>query len=100
MRVFTGVDYTRAPTRSIALHSVIVVVTFLSVFWFPWTITALFAFFSALWIPLLPLATGILFDALYWTPHVSWFPYSSLFGASITGISYFVRSRLKAGIIN
>ncbi len=100
MRVFTEMNSTHTPTRSIALHSLIVIVTFLSVFWFPWPITATFAFFSALWIPLLPLAIGILFDVLYWAPHATWFPYSSLLGAVITGISYVVRSRLKAGIIN
>lgn len=72
--------------------------TLLSVIFLPWVCTALLAIVSALSLPLLPLAAGILFDVLYWTPRAS-FPIASVLGAVVSAAAFLVRMRFRAGII-
>ena len=65
----------------------------------PWLVSALLALLGALWIPLLPLATGILYDLLYAAPHAHGFFSGTLLGALLTGLAYLVRTRVAPGII-
>lgn len=81
-------------------RSAVVVFALISAFIFPWIFTAGIAFFAALWIPLLPLAVGILLDVLYYAPQAHWFPLGTVSGALVTLVAHFVRTRLKAGIID
>lgn len=66
-----------------------------SAFLFPWPFTALIALAAAFWEPLVPLAAGILLDALYWTPAVHAWPYGTLAGAIASLGAFFLRSRLR-----
>lgn len=80
-------------TRAIAVASAL-----LAALWFPWPFAALLAFGGAFVEPLLPLATGLLIDTLYYLPH-SGLPSATLLGAGVTLAAFLVRSRLKTGII-
>lgn len=71
----------------------------ISVFWFPWPLTAVLALSVSPFEPFIPLAAGVAFDLLYYAPHSGAFPYFTLFGAAATILAFFVRSRLKASII-
>jgi len=75
------------------------VFTFVSLLFFPWPFSAVLALVSLLFIPLLPLAAGIVADSLFYTPNIGALPLFTLYGAIATGIAFFVRSRLSAGII-
>ncbi|MFZ2167574.1 MAG: hypothetical protein WAV50_01745 [Minisyncoccia bacterium] len=75
------------------------VIAFLSALCFPWPLTALLALSMALSEPLLPLAVGLFSDTLYYTPAVSSLPMFTLWGGLATGVAFFVRSRLRASII-
>lgn len=81
-------------TRSFFLFSV-----FISIIFFPWPLAAMLTLISSLSIPLLPLAAGIFADTLYYTPQSGFLPLFTLLGALVTGIAFFVRSRLKTSII-
>lgn len=73
--------------------------TFASVLFFPWPLAAALAAISALSVPLLPLAAGIFFDTLYYTPQTGALPLFALWGAVLTILAFFVRGRLNASII-
>ena len=73
--------------------------TLFSVVLFPWPFAALLALIGALPIPLLPLATGLLVDVLYYVPAPHTLPLATVVGALVSGGAYHVRSRLKMGII-
>jgi len=49
--------------------------------------------------PLIPLAAGIFVDSLYYAPELGSFPLFTVYGGAVTVIAYFVRSRLRGGII-
>lgn len=87
-------------SRGKIAQAFVALATFLSALWLPWPMTAVLAVAAALWLPLLPLATGILLDALYYAPGTAWFPYGTLLGLLVTVASYLVRTRLAAGIIS
>jgi len=71
---------------------------FISVIFFPWPLTAVMTLASSFSIPLLPLAVGLFADTLYYTPQAG-LPLFTLYGAIVTGVALFVRSRLVAGIM-
>lgn len=81
------------------IRGALTIVTLLSVIFFPWPLATLLAFFSSLYLPLLPLVTGIFFDTLYYTPAGGAWPLASSIGALVTALALFVRSRLNASII-
>jgi hypothetical protein len=76
-----------------------IIATFLSALFFPWPLTAVLALGVSLSEPLVPLAAGLFADALYYTSSASALPFFTISGAIATGIAFFVRSRLKTGII-
>lgn len=80
-------------------RALLIIGTLVSTILFPWPLAALLAFFSSLYLPLLPLATGIFFDTLYYTPQAGFWPLGTLCGALVTILAFSVRSRLNAGII-
>jgi len=65
----------------------------------PWPLTAVFVLAFSPFEPLLPLAVGLFIDTLYYAPHAGALPLFTLYGAVATAIAFFVRSRLKVGII-
>ncbi len=81
------------------MRGVLTLATLVSVVLFPWPLTALLALAGASIEPLLPLSAGLLTDTLYYTPHTAALPLFTLYGAVITTLAFFVRSRLGAGSI-
>lgn len=81
-------------------HGVLVLCTLLSVMYFPWPYTAFLALLSAMDDPLVPLAAGLFMDTLYYTPSLHTYPQATIFGALATLIVWFVRTRLRTGIMN
>ena len=73
--------------------------TLVSLLFFPWPFPAILALASAFFIPLLPLAAGLFADVLYYASGTETLPLFTLYGALVTGIALFVRSRLNASII-
>ncbi|MDP2651537.1 MAG: hypothetical protein Q8O94_00160 [bacterium] len=80
------------------IRGLLILIAFISVIFFPWPFAAALTFVSSFYIPLLPLAVGLFADTLYYTPNGA-LPLFTIYGALITGIALFVRSRLKASII-
>lgn len=80
------------------IRALLASLSLVSVVFFPWPFTVFLALISALTEPLVPLAIGICADAFYYTPPA--IPFFTLGGAVATAIALFVRSRLRAGIIN
>lgn len=78
---------------------VLTILTFISIILFPWGVSVLLALAAGSRDPLVPLAAGIFADLLYYSPSVAAFPYSTLLGiVAATGL-FFVRSRLRTGIM-
>ncbi len=71
----------------------------ISTIFFPWPFTALLALASSPVEPLLPLAVGIFMDTLYYTPSMRMPPFFVIIGAIATIIAFFVRNRIRTGII-
>lgn len=80
-------------------RGLLTIVPFLSVILFPWPLTALLALVSSAYVPLVPLAAGIFADTLYYSPQANALPWFSIWGALVSVIALFVRSRLMTGII-
>lgn len=81
------------------IRGILTLFVFVSIIFFPWPLAAAFVLVSSLFLPLLPLAAGIFADTLYYTPQANILPLFTLYGAAVTGIALFVRSRLKTSII-
>ncbi len=89
----------RASTKLSAFGGTLTVLSFISVVFFPWPLTAVLVIASSLSVPLLPLAVGMFFDTLYYTPQATSLPLAALLGALATCAAFFVRSRLRASSI-
>ncbi len=70
-----------------------------STMFFPWIFTSVATLFIALREPLLPLAIGIIFDALYYAPHAHQFPVYTFYGFACTAVAFFVHKRLRSSTI-
>ncbi len=77
-----------------------ILVTFASAVLLPWVCTAVFAVWAGIREPWTPLAAGILMDALYYTPAVSRAPLGVISGGVATLVLFWVRSRLRSGIMD
>lgn len=73
--------------------------TLASVVLFPWPFTVLLAISAASLEPLVPLAAGIFADTLYYSPQAHTLPLFTLYGALCTLLAFFVRSRVRASIM-
>lgn len=81
------------------IRGIVTVLSFFSAIFFPWQLTVglvLGAVFFESWVPL---AVGLFIDTLYYAPHVARVPFFTLAGALVTGIAFFVQSRLKTSSI-
>lgn len=72
---------------------------FISTILFPWPLTVLLTLGVSVYEPLVPLAIGIFADTLYYTPQAGVLPLFTIYGALLTIVAFFVRSRLKTSII-
>ncbi len=81
------------------MRGILTALTFISTVLFPWPLTVLLALSVSFFEPLVPLATGLFADTLYYAPSVETLPLFTLYGAVATTIALFVRSRLRTGII-
>ncbi|MBI5405502.1 hypothetical protein HY972_00480 [Candidatus Kaiserbacteria bacterium] len=80
-----------------AVRGALALSALLSAVFFPWPLTAILALASAPLEPLVPLAVGILLDALYFAPESGSIPVLALSGLAVSVAAFFVRSRLLAG---
>ena len=81
------------------MRGVLTLAALVSVVFFPWPLTALFALSVSLFEPLVPLSAGLLADTLYYAPSSGGLPLFTIYGAVATALAFFVRSRLSKGII-
>jgi cation transporter-like permease len=81
------------------MRGFLAVFVFVSVIFFPWPFAVVIVLASSICIPSLPLAAGLFADTLYYTPHATFLPIFTLYGALVTAVVLFVRSRLKTGSI-
>lgn len=82
------------------IRAILTIVTFISVIFFPWPLTAALALLSSPLSPLLPLAIGLFADTLYYIPQSGAWPLLTLYGAIVTCVAIIVRRKLRTGIIN
>ncbi len=80
--------------------------SFLSVFFFPYSATALFSFFASLYFPPTAFLVGTLSDLLYYTAYPTTyptvmpaFPSASIVGLLLSGVALLVRRFVKARIM-
>lgn len=81
------------------MRLVFTILSLVSVILFPWPFTVILAFSTSLMEPLVPLAVGIFADTIYYNQHANILPLFTIYGAAMTAIAFFVRSRLRTGII-
>ncbi|TSC69818.1 MAG: hypothetical protein G01um101449_510 [Parcubacteria group bacterium Gr01-1014_49] len=81
------------------MHAALPFLTLISVVFFPWPFTATLALLAASVEPLVPLAAGLFADTLYYVPQAHGLPLFTLLGALASLIAFFVRSRVRAGIM-
>ncbi|HET9641647.1 MAG TPA: hypothetical protein VFP46_02265 [Candidatus Paceibacterota bacterium] len=68
----------------------------LAVFFFPWPFAAVLAIAASLSEPLIAFAVGVFADAVYYSIHAARVPYFTVGGALVSIVIVFVRSRLKS----
>lgn len=66
---------------------------------FPWPFTVVLTLAAALVEPLVPLGIGLLADMLYYAPQSYPIPLYTLAGGIISAVAYFVRTRLRPGMM-
>jgi len=81
------------------IRGLLTILSFISVIFFPWFVTALLVLISSFYIPLLPLSIGLFADTLYYTPNNGLWPLFTIYGIVVTVVVLFVRSRLKTSSI-
>lgn len=79
------------------MRGIFSLITFISIVLFPWPMSVFLALAISLFEPLVPLAAGIFADTLYYTPQSGILPLFTLYGAAVTALAFFVRSRLRTG---
>ena len=76
-----------------------ILVPLVSLVFFPWPLTIVLALVSAVYEPLMPLSIGLLADMLYYTVGSGHLPMAALSGLVASIMAFFVRSRMRTGII-
>ena len=79
------------------MRGALTILTFVSVVFLPWPLTAILAIFASVFEPLVPLAVGLFADTLYYAPQTEVLPLFTFAGALLTAVAFFVRNRLKTG---
>lgn len=82
------------------MRGTLTILTFVSAVFLPWPFTAILALAVSVFEPLVPLAVGLFVDTLYYAPFSGVLPIFTFYGALLTALAFFVRSRLSEGIIN
>jgi len=80
------------------IRGTLTILSFVSTVFFPWSFTMLLTLGASFFEPLVPLAVGLFADTLYYAPQSGGLPVFTLYGALITVLAFFVRSRLKGSI--
>ena len=75
------------------------ILTFISVVFFPWPLTALLAIVASVREPLMPLAAGLFVDTLYYAPQAGTWPVFTFYGLGVSVIVVLVRRQLRTGTI-
>ncbi len=81
------------------IRGVLTIFALVAVIALPWQLAAVLALLAGTLVPPVPLACGLLAEALYWAPNISAVPVFALSGAIATSGLYIVRGRIKASII-
>jgi len=81
------------------IRGLLAFIPFVSAIFFPWPLAVILAIGAALFEPLVPLAAGLFIDTLYYAQQVGAIPLFAVYGAVVTAIAFFVRTRLKTSII-
>lgn len=74
-------------------------VALLAPFLFPMSFTFGLALLGSIWTPWIPLAVGLVADALYFSPDAFSFPLYSLLGAGVTVIAFGVHRFIETSIM-
>jgi Na+/H+ antiporter NhaA len=85
-------------------RGVVILLSFISLFVFPYPLTLLLSFVASLCVPWIALLLGLLADALYYTPLPAGesglsFPYATLIGMCLTLLALFVRRFVRERIM-
>lgn len=86
-------DAPHIPWRRILLS----VVALFTPFLFPWQLAALFTIFITLFVPIIAIPVGVLFDTLYYGSYG--FPYFTIAGIVLAIAAYFVQQFVKTRIM-
>lgn len=81
------------------IRAALLLSTFASVFLFPYPLTLVLSFAAGIYVPLTPLAAGIVTDLYYHVRGASALPLGTLWGLSLTLLAVVVRRFVKARII-
>ena len=81
------------------IRAALVVFAVATVFFAPVSVIVLANIAAAFVSPLVPIASGVLVDALYRSPIYSGIPWGTLLGLSMAGIAFGVRKLLAARIM-
>ncbi len=79
--------------------ALILLLSFVSVLYFPWVVSGLLIIALAFVDPLGALATGLFADVLYYNPQAELIPLFTIGSALMAGIALFVRSRLRTSTL-
>ncbi len=81
------------------IHLFAILLPLVSLVFFPWPLTILLTLLSAVYEPLMPLSIGLLADMLYYTGGAGQLPMAAVGGLVGSIAAFFVRSRMRTGII-
>ncbi len=80
------------------IRTVFIVLASASIFLFPWPYAAVLVFIGALYVPMIGVSLGVIYDALYWTHGIGW-PIATTAGAlgSLAAffLARFIRTRVS-----
>lgn len=81
------------------LTGILTVAALVSVAFFPWPFSVFLAVLASFRDPLVPLAAGLLADALYYVPHEGSLPMFTFYGLLVSVMVAFVRRALRTSIM-
>ena len=81
------------------MRASITIASLISAIVFPWSFACAAALAAAFFVPLAPLACGLLADALYYAPHAYPFPLYTVLGAFASAAALLVRRFVETSIM-
>ncbi len=80
------------------IRGILTVLTFISILFFPWPLSVLLALVASVYEPLIPLAAGVFFEVLYYSPNLlsggDTLPLFALGGLLATVVAFALHHRL------